>query len=138
MISYHKEQKYLNKKLLLLLFLCSVCFHAQATTFHPDANIKSSFILINQYHSVNDYNNSLSSSQPDIDTTAAIYYNQSNPDTLCNDMPECKANNSFWPVAIGSVVLSAALIPTDKSTYTFLRDLKEHNSLINTISPVVT
>jgi membrane-associated phospholipid phosphatase len=138
MTPLHKKQKYLNKKLLLLLFLCSVCFHAQAITFHPDGNINSSSILINQDHSIDDYNTSLSSNQPVIDTTKETRNNQSNPNTLCNDLPEYRSNYSFWPVAIGSVVLSAALIPTDKSTFTFLRDLKEHNSLINTISPVVT
>jgi len=132
MTSFHKEQKYINKKLLLLIFLCSVCFHAQGITFHVNNSTDSSNQHISKYFAFVEPN------QQKYDTTAIKTVNEQNRDTVRTDLPEYKPNNSFWTIAISSVVLTAVLIPSDNDTYTFLRNLKVHNSLINSLSPVVT
>jgi len=138
MTSFHKEQKYLNKKLILVLSLCSVCYYAQGTAFNSEVDNKSSSQIINQYYILVDHNTFLSSNRADNDKTAITNVNQSNPDSMRVVLQEHKMSTYFWPVAIGSVVISMALIPTDNSTYIFLRDIKKHNSLINKVSPVIT
>jgi hypothetical protein len=137
MTSFHKEQKYLNKKLLLLLFFCPIYFHAQGITSHIVNSSDSSAIQINRYHTIVESNNLLSN-KTNNDTTANRTVKKANSDTIRTNLPEYKSNNSFWTIAVSSVALTVVLIPGDNDTYTFLRNLKKDNSLINTLSPVVT
>jgi len=137
MTPFHKKSKYLNKKLLLLLFFCPICFHAQGITYHFVNSSDSSAIQTNRYNTIVVSNNLLLN-KTNNDTTANTTIKKANSDTVRTNLPENKPNNSFWTIAISSVALTVVLIPSDNDTYTFLRDLKVHNSLINTLSPIVT
>jgi membrane-associated phospholipid phosphatase len=137
MIFLKKEKKYLNKKLFLVLFLCSVCFHAQCITFNSYNSSDFASLHINSYHSNVEQRNLLLN-MTNYDTTADKGIIRANTDTLRTDLPEYKPNNSFWTIAVSSVALTVVLIPSDNDTYTFFRKLKVHNSLINSLSPVIT
>jgi len=138
MIFSYKKRKHINKKLLLLLFLCAVCFHAQGITFHSDNSPGASSVEINMHSTLIGINDNLIPTKTNYDTTANKAVNESNLDSEKTDLPECKTNNSFWTIAVSSVAITLVLIPSDNDTYTFLRNLKKDNSLINALSPVVT
>src|ERR1035437_8719700 len=124
MTIYHKEKKYLNKKLFLLLFLCSVIIHAQAISFSSIDDLKSASQLSNQYGSLSDYITYLSFNKTDTSAASIPKINQLMIDSSSSDLSHDGKFDSYLPVAVGSVVLSIVLIPSDNSTYNYLRDLR--------------
>lgn len=133
MTVYHKEKKYLNKKLFLLLFLCSVIIHAQAISITSLDDLKSASQLIEQKDTFTDHKTTLVVNQTD--ATSEII-----PDTdqTHGDQSRSEKFDSYLPVAVSSVFISIVLIPSDNSTYNYLKDLKDRNPFIKTISPVIT
>jgi membrane-associated phospholipid phosphatase len=138
MTESYKEIKYLNKKLLLLLFLCSVIIHAQEISFSSIDDLKSASQLSNQYGSLSDYITYLSFNQTDTSAASMPKINQLMIDSSSSDLSHDEKFDSYLPIAVSSVFLTLVLIPSDNSTYTYLRDLRNNNPFIKTISPVIT
>jgi membrane-associated phospholipid phosphatase len=128
MIPFHKETKYINKKLFLLLFLWSVVFHAQAISITSLDDLKSVSQLTEQKDTFIEHKTTLVVNHTD--ATSEII-----PDT---DQSRSEKFDSYLPVAVSSVFISIVLIPSDNSTYNYLKDLKDRNPFIKTISPVIT